>query len=355
MSFLRMLRVLACGAAATLLVLTASSAIVEGSTFVIDTNAGAAFLGIPLKAGRVDYEAVLQILSNSEIAPALLKGPLFVSDSSSDEVGAHIPKRIVQTLNRKIDLPSPIAGALRAWQALNPEYSHELHDRADMRRLIEQEFDPSFLEIFDSLGQYQQQSDLWRLCYLFLSGGVYIDADYAPLSPLREFLPTQADLVLALCAPVIVDPLQPPPGCHSRPEALKRLQNGFIAVVPRHPVLFLALQRIRWNYYRKEDQHYLLALGPALLYDAYSSLLGDPLLGVLRGAREHGVLLGADVVPFIVARHRPEVELLLDCDGVIASASGTIPVGRLLHKYPGWAESIEILRDDNSTHMSHGG
>mmetsp|Transcript_49056 Transcript_49056/g.157827 ORF Transcript_49056/g.157827 Transcript_49056/m.157827 type:complete len:322 (-) Transcript_49056:190-1155(-) len=314
-----MLRVLACGAAATLLVLTASSAIVEGSTFVIDTNAGAAFLGIPLKAGRVDYEAVLQILSNSEIAPALLKGPLFVSDSSSDEVGAHIPKRIVQTLNRKIDLPSPIAGALRAWQALNPEYSHELHDRADMRRLIEQ------------------------------------DADYAPLSPLREFLPTQADLVLALCAPVIVDPLQPPPGCHSRPEALKRLQNGFIAVVPRHPVLFLALQRIRWNYYRKEDQHYLLALGPALLYDAYSSLLGDPLLGVLRGAREHGVLLGADVVPFIVARHRPEVELLLDCDGVIASASGTIPVGRLLHKYPGWAESIEILRDDNSTHMSHGG
>ncbi|CAK0851437.1 unnamed protein product, partial [Prorocentrum cordatum] len=100
-------------------------------------------------------------------------------------------------------IPGPIDAVLRKWRRLNPEFEFLLHDASDMRQLIASEFDEIFLQIFDSLGQYQQKADLWRLCALFVSGGVYVDADYAPFGPLRDFLTPGVELVVPVCAPVM--------------------------------------------------------------------------------------------------------------------------------------------------------
>lgn len=309
-------------------------------------------------------------LNSSELLRHLLDGsrwpPVLRDDAAvSAEVVGHpgrIPRLILQTLNRKRQLPAPIAAGLGAWQRMNPEYEHELHDAADMRRLIQREFDASFLRIFDALGQYQQRADLWRLCALYLRGGVYVDADYAPLQPLRSFLADpRLELVVPLCAPLVLDPLQPPSGCHARPEALRRLQNGFIAAAPRQPALYVALARLRWNWYRRESQHYLAAMGPALLYEAYVAVHGDPLASVLKGPREHGALQAVDLAPFVGRRHRPETLLLLEADRLVVLPPGegepsdAVPIPLMLHKYVGWEESIAELRDDNSSRVSRGG
>ncbi|CAE8705551.1 unnamed protein product, partial [Polarella glacialis] len=158
--------------------------------------------------------------------------------------------------------------------------------------------------------------------------------------------------------------MQAPVGCHTRADAMKRLQNGFIAVVPKHPVLLLMLQKLRWNFYRKQDQHYLAAMGPALFYEAYAALFGDPLAAVLRGPQLHAALNILEVLPFAGRAHRPDVVLLLDVVGYIWSREESPRLGlrgptemlpsslaRLLHKFPGWEEAIAELR---LTHLAPG-
>jgi len=297
---------------------------------------------------------LLRLLTASSFgSPSVLLEPA----QSSQGFDSHIiPKRIFQTLNRKTNLPPRIHGVIQMWRDLNPEYLHELYDVSDMRGMVSREFDRTFSKIFDSLGQYQQRSDLWRLCALFLHGGVYVDADYAPVSPLRDFLlQPGVELAVPLCAPLVVDPMQPPVGCHTRPESMKRLQNGFFAAIPRRPLLLLALQRLRWSFFRRADQHYLAAMGPALLYDAYSTLYGDPLAEVIMGPREHGVLVAGDVAPFLGRRHHPEVLLLVEADSVVASVTNEGPVPRMMHKYHGWAEDIALMRDDSATWVTQSG
>eukprot|EP00931_Biecheleriopsis_adriatica_P074240 TRINITY_DN48344_c0_g1_i1.p1 TRINITY_DN48344_c0_g1~~TRINITY_DN48344_c0_g1_i1.p1 ORF type:complete len:374 (-),score=58.21 TRINITY_DN48344_c0_g1_i1:24-1145(-) len=320
------------------------------------------FLKVPRPQARpTELGELRRLLLESVWQHGIFKDPVhsFHSLENMLHPSSQIPRRIVQTLNVKENLPPSMASAVLAWQTLNPRYEHELHDTSDMRRFIAEHFHQTFLRIFDSLGQYQQRSDLWRLCYLYIRGGVYVDAGYAPLAPLSAFIPTSGRLrvsfVAGVSSPVLLEPSQPPPGCHTRPEALKRLQNGFLAVSPGHPVILLALQKARWNYFKRQDQHYLLALGPALLYEAYAALFGDPLGDVLVGPRELGAMLGIDIAHFLGRSHRRDVLLLLDMGRAVFSAGKDHAVPRLLHKYKGWLQEIESIRDDNATHVAHGG
>jgi len=298
-----------------------------------------------------DLSEALQVLVASDHGLPILRRP-----EQTPVPTAHIPKLLFQTFNVKEQIPPKIGAMLEAWRRLNSDYAYELHDGKDMRHLIKEFFDPTFLQIFDAVGQYQQKADLWRLCVLFLRGGVYVDADYAPLSALADILPVSAQFAAALCAPLVVDAMQPPANCYSRPEALKRMQNGFIATVPGHPILLLALQRLRWNFYRQEDQHYLLALGPALLYEAYATLYNDVFAHILRGRRVHGLLTAVDVAPILIGemqRRRGKVFLLLDADGMIASLEGDGGVlPHMQHKYDGWDEGVGIFRNDANNNRS---
>eukprot|EP00747_Dinoflagellata_sp_TGD_P048593 gnl/TRDRNA2_/TRDRNA2_145697_c1_seq2.p1 gnl/TRDRNA2_/TRDRNA2_145697_c1~~gnl/TRDRNA2_/TRDRNA2_145697_c1_seq2.p1 ORF type:complete len:212 (-),score=26.62 gnl/TRDRNA2_/TRDRNA2_145697_c1_seq2:209-844(-) len=135
---------------------------------------------------------LLEVLTAQSRHPPVLRVPRH--DAGVATGAQRIPKRILQTMHRKTGLTPRIQAVIQAWRTMNPEYEHELHDAADARKLIAEEFDVSFLRLHDSLGKYQQKSDLWRLCVLFLRGGVYVDADVAPLSPLRDFLPPDVEL-----------------------------------------------------------------------------------------------------------------------------------------------------------------
>eukprot|EP00927_Polykrikos_kofoidii_P012837 TRINITY_DN15570_c0_g1_i1.p1 TRINITY_DN15570_c0_g1~~TRINITY_DN15570_c0_g1_i1.p1 ORF type:complete len:380 (-),score=44.70 TRINITY_DN15570_c0_g1_i1:70-1209(-) len=328
----------------------------------------------PRSQRRLDLIDLHHLLESSDFAAPLLRSGVRVArfdqaatpprlpvdvDGSIHGSGPRIPRRLFQTLHVKEGIPPSISMVLQRWQMWNADYEYELHDAHSVRQFIHDNYDSSFVRIFDSLGQYQQQSDLWRLCVLYLRGGVYVDADYAPLSPLRDFVPSDVDLVVPLCTPVVVDLLQPPVGCHTTAVSMKRLQNGFIAASPQHPVLYLALQKIRTNFYRRQDQHYLTAMGPALLYDSYASLLGDPLEEIVLGQGPKNAVIAADLAPMVGRGHRPDTILLLDGDGMVVSSDmfqgKAFATPRLLHKYPGWKDAIAVIRDDNSTLVSHQG
>jgi mannosyltransferase OCH1-like enzyme len=86
--------------------------------------------------------------------------------------------------------------ATRSWRALNPDYKINLYDNALCREMIESNFPPQYAKLFDFLKDGPIKADFWRLCVLYLYGGVYADADIQPITPIDKFVEEDADLVI---------------------------------------------------------------------------------------------------------------------------------------------------------------
>lgn len=89
-----------------------------------------------------------------------------------------IPKNIFMTWYSK-DLPPKMKENLELVQLSNPEFNVYLYDDEDCRVLIEDYFDASVLEAYDTLIPGAYKADLWRLCALYIYGGVYMDMRYS--------------------------------------------------------------------------------------------------------------------------------------------------------------------------------
>ena len=57
----------------------------------------------------------------------------------------------------------------------NPKFNHHLYDDNDCREFIKNHFKPDVLHAFDNLIPGAYKADLWRLCILFIKGGIYMD------------------------------------------------------------------------------------------------------------------------------------------------------------------------------------
>jgi len=85
-----------------------------------------------------------------------------------------IPYDIYQTWYTK-DLPEKMRERVNLLKSQNPEFNHHLFDDNDCREFIKQHFRLDVLEAYDSLIPGAYKADLWRLCILFIRGGIYID------------------------------------------------------------------------------------------------------------------------------------------------------------------------------------
>ena len=59
----------------------------------------------------------------------------------------------------------------------NPDWKYEFYDDNRIREFLKDNFEPKFLEKFDSFKKGAHKVDLWRLCILYLYGGFYFDID----------------------------------------------------------------------------------------------------------------------------------------------------------------------------------
>ena len=78
----------------------------------------------------------------------------------------------------------------------NPEYEYEFFEDADCRKFIEDNFDKSILEAYDTLIPNAFKADLFRYCYLYKNGGVYTDCKMILRLPFREWIPKNEDYIL---------------------------------------------------------------------------------------------------------------------------------------------------------------
>ena len=88
-----------------------------------------------------------------------------------------------------------IAKYSRNWRRLNPDYDVLLFDDELCRRFLLTHFSQEYVDLFEFLYDGPIKADFWRVCVVFVHGGLYVDADVEPLVPLHEFLESDVDFV----------------------------------------------------------------------------------------------------------------------------------------------------------------
>ncbi len=156
-----------------------------------------------------------------------------------------IPQSVIQFWDSE-DPPQDVTGLMRSWQELNPEFFYKLLNEKTATQYLARRHPPQVLKAFQTVSEPARKSDIFRLAWLALEGGVYVDADDRCLAPLNAILPNDAELVLYQ-------------------EDVCSIGNNFIAARPGHPVIQEALQLAVQAIHRGDVDNVWLSSGPGLL------------------------------------------------------------------------------------------
>ena len=166
-----------------------------------------------------------------------------------------IPKKIFQTFKTS-ELPEGMKQAQQTWAV--KDFAYNFYDDKQCLDFIKKHFSQNEVNAFIDLVPGAFKADLFRLCVLYIDGGVYADIDTILLEDLQKLLNQNVNLIV----------------CRDDPMAQKWLWNGFIASTPKHPALKIAIQKILSNVESKKERFYLEYTGPAMFGKAINQYLG---------------------------------------------------------------------------------
>lgn len=95
-----------------------------------------------------------------------------------------IPKILHMTY--KVRKLNPIV--YNQWKKLNPDYIFTFSDDKDCYKFIEKNFNKEYANFFSNIVFGPNKADFWRLCKLYVEGGVYVDIDIFPYIKLDNFI-----------------------------------------------------------------------------------------------------------------------------------------------------------------------
>ena len=75
---------------------------------------------------------------------------------------------------------------MKRWLDLNPEYQIDFSLDIECIQFIDSELSRSIAELFIHIHRGMYKADLWRLCKLYIHGGVYADIDMVPFAPISN-------------------------------------------------------------------------------------------------------------------------------------------------------------------------
>ena len=162
-----------------------------------------------------------------------------------------IPRILMQYWHEP-EIPDDLVPYVESWQALNPELTYCPLDDAAAQAFLQSHCETAVLEAYRRAQEPTKRADLIRLAWLHVNGGFYADVDDVCLRPIEEFMPA----VQFLCSQ----------------EAYGTLLNNFIGVIPRHPVIGMALNAAVEAIQRGDADRLWLSTGPALLTRAFASV-----------------------------------------------------------------------------------
>jgi mannosyltransferase OCH1-like enzyme len=88
------------------------------------------------------------------------------------------PRRIIQFWNDLDRLPKDVEGCIDSWSKLKAQgFEIFLFDECRARAFIAQRLGNRYEQAYDRCYHPAMQSDYFRLCYILVEGGLYVDAD----------------------------------------------------------------------------------------------------------------------------------------------------------------------------------
>lgn len=106
-----------------------------------------------------------------------------------------IPRVICQTLNENITSSMHYKTILNI-QMLNPQYSYEFYNSRDRRQFISQFYNSEVLDTYDGLVSGAFKADLFRYCWLYKNGGVYVDCKMIQRVPFSDIIDPEDEFYL---------------------------------------------------------------------------------------------------------------------------------------------------------------
>lgn len=197
--------------------------------------------------------------------PRLTSSPSFPRYISGDMCIQRIPRLLFQTWVTKT--PSPEMKMLTStWIDRNPKYIHRLVDDSDQLEFLQRHFDKKVVDAYSCLIPGAYKSALWRYCILYVVGGVYADIDTLCLGGMiDEILDETTEFAIAIDLAKAETDLQ------------YLLFTGFMASVPKHPVLLECINRIVSNVENQSefgDRSWIEVCGPGVVGRALNVYLG---------------------------------------------------------------------------------
>ena len=157
--------------------------------------------------------------------------------------------------------PAQVTAMVDSWRAA-PGFDHQLYDKMAALRFLREHFGPRWVSAFRLARYPAQEADLFRLCALAHSGGIYADADDVLLGGLD-------DLVQGPGARGLILYREPLGGI---------LGNNFIAAPPGHPAIIQAARMACAGLLQRSNEAIWNSTGPGLLTRAVAAYIArtDP-------------------------------------------------------------------------------
>lgn len=132
-----------------------------------------------------NYEEDMQLNDSSEddhrarsnfVRGVVQQSPDF--DVASSIFSRKPPKRIVQFWNDLDRLPRDVKDCLESWRKVEEQgFELVLFDECKAGEFIHRKLGPRYKNAYDKCYHPAMQSDFFRLCYMLVEGGCYVDAD----------------------------------------------------------------------------------------------------------------------------------------------------------------------------------
>lgn len=146
-----------------------------------------------------------------------------------------IPRKIFRAWHTKV-LPTDLKKAVDLISEQNPDFEQIIYDNQECEAFIETHCDNNVLQAYKQLIPQAYKIDLWRLCVLYIHGGIYLDISFQPVNDFRftellnkEYFSTEVKL-----HPYVTEPY-------------KGVSNGFIVTYPKNPRILQCIKQLVQN------------------------------------------------------------------------------------------------------------
>jgi hypothetical protein len=179
-----------------------------------------------------------------------------------DSYQSVVPLNLYLTWSIK-QLPAKMQENVDRMRKVNPEFNIQIFDCDERRQFIKKKFSDDILTAYDTLIPGAYKADLWRLCVLYINGGIYADIKLNCINNFKFIALTEREhFALDMH--------------HSWKEGEIGLINGLIVAKPKNDFLLRCINKISENV---KNKYYgfmcLYPTGPGLFGEQYIKMLRE--------------------------------------------------------------------------------